>query len=84
MFLSIPASNTAATGSTIPAAGGTVASVAFQHERLVRDAALGKVEAVLEYLSKYPDRVNLKSSSKTALQVACHQGHHAIVDILLR
>ncbi|XP_022698616.1 E3 ubiquitin-protein ligase MIB2-like isoform X1 [Varroa jacobsoni] len=71
--------------ATIQSTGGN-ASVASQqdHQYLVRNAALGLEDAVRDYLTAYPDRVNHKSSSKTALQVTCHQGHLTIVELLLR
>ena len=53
-------------------------------EGLVRDAALGRVEAVRKHLNDNPDQVNLEASSKTALQMASYLGHKAIVKILLR
>nr|KAG5706441.1 hypothetical protein BaRGS_032834 [Batillaria attramentaria] len=52
-------------------------------DRLVREAAQGKMETVRDILNKYPDKVDQKSSGKTALQVACHQGHRDIVSLLL-
>ncbi|XP_021361019.1 E3 ubiquitin-protein ligase MIB2-like isoform X2 [Mizuhopecten yessoensis] len=52
-------------------------------DRLVREAAQGHTEIVKEIVSKHPDKVDMKSSGKTALQVASHQGHTEIVQILL-
>lgn len=51
---------------------------------LVREAAQGHTDFVREYLAKHPDRVDQKSSGKTALQVASHQGHQEIVELLLQ
>lgn len=53
-------------------------------DRLVRDAAQGHLEVVRDHLAKHPDRVNQKSSGKTALQVSSHQGHREIVELLLQ
>ncbi|CAN7984895.1 unnamed protein product [Ixodes hexagonus] len=53
-------------------------------DRLVREAAQGHTDFVREHLAKHPDRVNQKSSGKTALQVASHQGHQEIVELLLQ
>ncbi|XP_076451945.1 E3 ubiquitin-protein ligase MIB2-like isoform X2 [Babylonia areolata] len=52
-------------------------------DRLVREAAQGHLETVRDILTKFPDKVDQKSSGKTALQVACHQGHREIVSLLL-
>uniref|UniRef100_A0A2R5LAE8 RING-type E3 ubiquitin transferase n=1 Tax=Ornithodoros turicata TaxID=34597 RepID=A0A2R5LAE8_9ACAR len=52
-------------------------------DRLVREAAQGHLEFVREHLAMFPERVNQKSSGKTALQVASHQGHTEIVDLLI-
>lgn len=52
-------------------------------DRLVREAAQGHTEIVKELLKLFPDKIDHKSSGKTALQVASHQGHVEIVDILL-
>ncbi|KAG0412538.1 hypothetical protein HPB47_010336 [Ixodes persulcatus] len=62
-----------------PVAGDTGAL-----DRLVREAAQGHTDFVREHLAKHPDRVNQKSSGKTALQVASHQGHQEIVELLLQ
>lgn len=52
-------------------------------DRLVREAAQGHVDIVRELVHKCPERVDHKSSGKTALQVACHQGHMEIVVMLI-
>lgn len=52
-------------------------------ERLVREAAQGHADAVKDIVTKHPDKVDQKSSGKSALQVASHQGHKEIVQILL-
>lgn len=52
-------------------------------DRLVREAAQGHTEVVHDLLQKYPEKVDHKSSGKTALQVASHQGHLEIVNLLL-
>ncbi|XP_050306891.1 E3 ubiquitin-protein ligase MIB2 [Anthonomus grandis grandis] len=54
-------------------------------DALVRAAAQGHLEAV-QRLVEGPSRVhvNARSSGKTALQVAAHQGHIAVVTFLLR
>ncbi|XP_071109275.1 E3 ubiquitin-protein ligase MIB2-like isoform X1 [Haliotis cracherodii] len=52
-------------------------------DRLVREAAQGHVDVVREIITKFPDKVDQKSSGKTALQVASHQGHREIVSLLL-
>ncbi|XP_035211065.1 E3 ubiquitin-protein ligase MIB2-like [Stegodyphus dumicola] len=52
-------------------------------DRLVREAAQGHTDVVRDLLQKFPDKVDQKSSGKTALQVASHQGHLEIVRLLL-
>ncbi|XP_041378188.1 E3 ubiquitin-protein ligase MIB2-like [Gigantopelta aegis] len=52
-------------------------------DRLVREAAQGHVDVVRDIITKYPDKVDEKSSGKTAMQVASHQGHLEIVTLLL-
>ncbi|KAJ8320485.1 hypothetical protein KUTeg_002072 [Tegillarca granosa] len=52
-------------------------------DRLVREAAQGHTDIVKDIISKFPDKVDFKSSGKTALQVASHQGHKDIVQFLL-
>ena len=52
-------------------------------DRLVREAAQGHADVVRDLTQKCPERVDQKSSGKTALQVACHQGHMEIVKMLL-
>lgn len=53
-------------------------------EQLLRDAAQGHLESVLEHLTQHPEHVNVKCSGKSALQVASHQGHNDIVALLLQ
>lgn len=50
---------------------------------LVRAAAQGHLDTVRELLRQYPDKIDAKSSGKTCLQVASHQGHLEIVELLL-
>jgi ankyrin repeat protein len=50
---------------------------------LVREAAQGNASSVRKILEKYPGEVDRRVSGKTALQVACHQGHTDVVEILL-
>ena len=52
-------------------------------DRLVRAAAQGQTDIVQELLNKYADKVDAKSSGKTCLQVASHQGHLELVSLLL-
>ncbi|WAR14989.1 MIB2-like protein [Mya arenaria] len=52
-------------------------------ERLCREAAQGHIEVVKDIINKFPDKVDLKNGQKTALQVASHQGHKDIVQLLL-
>lgn len=52
-------------------------------DQLVREAAQGHTQAVSHLLAKHPDKVDGRSSGKTCLQVACHQGHMDIVRLLL-
>lgn len=52
-------------------------------DRLVREAAQGHTEIIKELLKLFPEKVDHKSSGKTALQVASHQGHMEIVELLL-
>lgn len=52
-------------------------------DRLVRESAQGNIDSVREIITKYPDKVDQKSSGKTALQVASHQGHKEIILLLL-
>uniref|UniRef100_T1JDF9 RING-type E3 ubiquitin transferase n=1 Tax=Strigamia maritima TaxID=126957 RepID=T1JDF9_STRMM len=52
-------------------------------DRLVREAAQGHIEVIKDLLQKFPEKVDTKSSGKTALQVASHQGHIEIVGLLL-
>nr|CAD7425712.1 unnamed protein product [Timema monikensis] len=64
------------------------ASESFQLEstsldKLVREAAQGHIEVVRDFIQKFPDKVDGKSSGKTCLQVACHQGHMDLVLYLL-
>nr|CAD7261111.1 unnamed protein product [Timema shepardi] len=52
-------------------------------DKLVREAAQGHIEVVRDFIQKFPDKVDGKSSGKTCLQVACHQGHMDLVLYLL-
>ncbi|XP_045602948.1 E3 ubiquitin-protein ligase MIB2 isoform X3 [Procambarus clarkii] len=52
-------------------------------DQLVREAAQGHTQAVSHLLAKHPDKVDGRSTGKTCLQVACHQGHMDIVRLLL-
>lgn len=52
-------------------------------DRLVRAAAQGQADIVHDLLNKYADKVDAKSSGKTCLQVAAHQGHLELVTLLL-
>ncbi|XP_030761110.1 E3 ubiquitin-protein ligase MIB2 [Sitophilus oryzae] len=53
-------------------------------DQFVRAAAQGNLEAVQRLLEEAPRQANARSNGKTALQVASHQGHAAIVKLLLR
>ncbi|XP_064642010.1 E3 ubiquitin-protein ligase MIB2-like isoform X2 [Lineus longissimus] len=50
---------------------------------LVREAAQGHLPMVKEIVTKHPDKIDQKSSGKTALQVASHQGHIELVKMLV-
>lgn len=52
-------------------------------DRLVRAAAQGQFTMVEELLLQYSDKADAKSSGKTCLQVASHQGHTELVGLLL-
>lgn len=52
-------------------------------DKLVREAAQGRLEYVKPYLDAHPDQVDCMSAGKTCLQVAAHQGHIQIVKYLL-
>ncbi|XP_055709949.1 E3 ubiquitin-protein ligase MIB2 isoform X2 [Phlebotomus papatasi] len=52
-------------------------------DKLVRDAAQGKLESVQFYLNNHPEQVDVMSGGKTCLQVAAHQGHINLVRYLL-
>ena len=52
-------------------------------DRLVFLAAQGNLEGVQAIVNNAPERVDAPSRGKTALQVACHQGHLPIVEFLL-
>lgn len=52
-------------------------------DKLVREAALGRLEYVKQYLDSHPDQVDCMSAGKSALQVAAHQGHINIIKYLL-
>lgn len=43
-------------------------------DKLVREAALGRLDYVKQYLDAHPDQVDCMSAGKTCLQVAAHQG----------
>lgn len=54
-------------------------------DQLVRAAAQGALDVVQRLLEESPRcHVDVRSNGKTALQVASHQGHVAIVRLLLR
>lgn len=50
---------------------------------VVREAAQGHLAAVQDYLLKHPEKVDCKSKCRTCLQVASHQGHAQMVQLLL-
>ncbi|XP_046396249.1 E3 ubiquitin-protein ligase MIB2 [Ischnura elegans] len=52
-------------------------------DMLVREAAQGHLTVVRDFLLKFPEMLDQKSSGKTCLQVACHQGHIDLVRLLL-
>ncbi|XP_057380632.1 E3 ubiquitin-protein ligase MIB2-like [Daphnia carinata] len=52
-------------------------------DRLVRAAAQGQFNIFEQLLLQHPDKANAKSSGKTCLQVASHQGHTELVGFLL-
>lgn len=52
-------------------------------DKLVREAAQGKLDYVQHYLSQNSDQVDVMSAGKTCLQVSAHQGHIALVGYLL-
>lgn len=52
-------------------------------DKLVREAAQGRVDYVKHYLDAHSDQVDCMSAGKTCLQVAAHQGHLPIVKYLL-
>lgn len=52
-------------------------------DKLVRDAAQGRLDAVKTVLDVHPSQVDMRSGGKTALQVAAHQGHTQLVVYLL-
>lgn len=68
-------------GDGEPGVGGGLA------DRLVRDAARGKIEAIKRSLETLRDTPNgnpdMRSGGRTALQVAAHQGHVNITKLLL-
>lgn len=54
-------------------------------DQLVRAAAQGHVDTVQRLLEGVPpNTVDMRSSGKTALQVAAHQGHESVVKLLLQ
>lgn len=52
-------------------------------DKLVREAAQGRLDYVKHYLDMHADQVDCMSAGKTCLQVAAHQGHLPIVKYLL-
>lgn len=52
-------------------------------DQLVRAAAQGQFSIVEGLLLQYSDKADAKSSGKTCLQVASHQGHTELVKLLL-
>lgn len=52
-------------------------------DKLVREAAQGKLAYVQTYLDQNPDQVDVMSAGKTCLQVSAHQGHLTQVSYLL-
>lgn len=52
-------------------------------DKLVREAALGRLDYVKQYLDAHPDQVDCMSAGKTCLQVSAHQGHINIIKYLL-
>lgn len=52
-------------------------------EKIVREAAKGNTQVVLEFMKAHPHLVNGKLNNKTCLQVASHQGHVVLVTALL-
>lgn len=52
-------------------------------DKLVREAAQGRLDYVRQYLDTHPDQVDCMSAGKTCLQVAAHQGHISIIKYLL-
>lgn len=52
-------------------------------DKLVREAALGRLDYVKQHLDAHPDQVDCLSAGKTCLQVAAHQGHVNIIKYLL-
>ncbi len=52
-------------------------------DKLVREAAQGRLDYVQHYLEQYPEQVDVMSAGKTCLQVSAHQGHMQLVKYLL-
>lgn len=52
-------------------------------DKLVREAAQGRLEYVKQYLDAHIEEVDCMSAGKTCLQVAAHQGHITIIKYLL-
>lgn len=52
-------------------------------DQLVKAAAHGQYNIVEGLLLQFPDKADAKSSGKTCLQVASHQGHTELVALLL-
>lgn len=54
-------------------------------DQLVRAAAQGQADVVQQLLETIPrSMVDMRSGGKTSLQVAAHQGHTNVVQMLLR
>ncbi|KAI0220924.1 E3 ubiquitin-protein ligase MIB2 [Lamellibrachia satsuma] len=51
--------------------------------QLLQEAAKGNADFVRAMLARHPEQVDQRSRGKTALQVACHQGHVNVVSLLL-
>lgn len=52
-------------------------------DKLVREAAQGRLDYVKQYLDAHLEQVDCMSAGKTCLQVAAHQGHISIIKYLL-
>ena len=51
---------------------------------IVEAAAKGDFDDVKKVIKSHPKKVNEKMEGKTALQLACYEGHHNIVEFLLK